>query len=209
MSWSTIQSAGTARSDSQRDHEHLRERGGRQNALRIAEAGAAFQAQMNALQSTFGQEEKQLVAAQNARKDTTAMTAAIDANSALLSQLTLNFGTFKATQAQGLVTVSVAALAPAPTSPASPSHLIDTLIGALAALLVARARRHDSVLRPGPQDCGRRRDRLALPCLAVVPKFGHLAVIADPRNTKNRRTESVMEAYRRAPHSRPVLNPRR
>jgi capsular exopolysaccharide synthesis family protein len=169
-----------------------------QNALRIAQAGASFQAQINALQSTLAQEEQQLISDETAHKDTTAVTAAIDSNSALLSQLTLNFGTFKATQAQNLETVSLAAPAPVPASPVSPSHLLDTLLGAFIALLVAVSlaaliQYFDQALKTADDV----RDRLALPCLGVVPKFNHLAVIAEPENTRKRRTAEVMEAYRR------------
>jgi capsular exopolysaccharide synthesis family protein len=169
-----------------------------QNERQIAEAGASLQAQLKNAQATLAQEEQQLVADEAAARDTTALRGAIAANSALLSQLTLNYSGFIASQAQNLETVSVVAPAPVPTSPASPSHLLDTLLGAFIALLVAVSlaaliQYFDQGLKTADDV----RNRLALPCLGVVPKFNHLAVIAEPENTRKRRTAEVMEAYRR------------
>jgi non-specific protein-tyrosine kinase len=169
-----------------------------QNARQIDLAGASLLAQLKDVQATLGQEEQQLVADEAANKDTTALRAAFAANSALLSQLTLNYSSFIASQAQNLETVSVAAPASVPTSPASPSHLLDTVLGAFLGLLVAISLA--AVIQYFDQGLNTADDvraRLALPCLGVVPKFNHLALIAGPENTRKRRTAEVMEAYRR------------
>ncbi len=96
----------------------------------------------------------------------------------------------------------MAALAPAPTSPASPSHLSTRFWGRHRAPRRDEPRRADSststrALRR-PDDV---RNRLGLPCLGMVPKFSHLAVIADPREHEEAPHREVMEAYRRVPHS--------
>jgi len=169
-----------------------------QNAKRIDLAGAALQAQIRAVQATLAQEQQQLVSAESTGKDTTALRAALGANAALLSQLTLSFSSFKATQAETLETVSVAAPATVPTSPISPNRSINTALGGFVGLLLAIAlaaifQYFDQGLK-NPDDV---LDRLGLPCLAVIPKFSHLALISERSSKRKRHGERVMEAYRR------------
>ena len=169
-----------------------------QNQAQVDQAGASLQTLIKNAESTLTQDEQQLLAAQSHGKDTTVQRAAFDAANTALSQLTLSYSTFIAGQAQNLETVLVAALAPVPTSPASPSHLLDTLLGAFIALLVAISLAAlIEYFDQGLKTADDVRDRLALPCFGVVPKFNHLAVIAEPENTRKRRTAEVMEAYRR------------
>jgi capsular exopolysaccharide synthesis family protein len=168
-----------------------------QNALRIAQADAALQAPINALTATVAQDDQQLLSEERAHKDTTAATAAFNRDSALLLQLTLSDGSIRANQANP-VTVSVPGPAQVPTSPASPSHLLNTLLGAFIALLVAISLAAlIEYFDQGLKTADDVRNRLGLPCLGIVPKFNHLAVIAEPENTRKRRTAEVMEAYRR------------
>jgi capsular exopolysaccharide synthesis family protein len=168
-----------------------------QNALRIAQADALFQARIDALNATLAQEDQQLASDERAHKDTTAVTAAINRDSAVLLQLTLAYGTYSATQANP-ATVSVAAPAQVPASPVSPSHLLDTLLGAFIALLVAISLAAlIEYFDQGLKTADDVRNRLGLPCLGIVPKFNHLAVIAEHENTRKRRTAEVMESYRR------------
>jgi uncharacterized protein involved in exopolysaccharide biosynthesis len=70
-------------------------------------------------------------------KDTASLMTEITANSSLLITLTGNYGTFRATQAQNLETVSIAAPASRPTQPASPKLALNLALGLVAGLLVA------------------------------------------------------------------------
>jgi succinoglycan biosynthesis transport protein ExoP len=169
-----------------------------QNTQRINQAGAVLQAQIDADQATLAKEQQQLQAAKNAGKDTTVLTAEIDLSSAQLSQATLTLSSIKATQAEALETVSVAALATAPTSPISPNRSINTALGGFVGLLLAIAlaaifQYFDQGLK-NPDDV---LERLGVPCLAVIPRFSHLAVIAERNTKRKRQSERVMEAYRR------------
>jgi succinoglycan biosynthesis transport protein ExoP len=169
-----------------------------QNAQRINQAGASFQAQITSVQSTLSQQQTQLVATVKARQDTTALRAAIDANTALLTQLNLSFSTFKATAAQALDAVSVAAAAPVPTKPASPSNVLNTIVGAVVGFLIALGLAGlVQFLDRGLNNADDVRDRLGVPCLGVVPKYAAVAWGQKPRGRKRRRAEEAMEAYRR------------
>ena len=170
-----------------------------QNAQRIAQADALYQTHIDALNATLTQEDQQLASDVQAHKDTAAaeVTSAISRNGAQLLQLTLAYGSFSATQANP-DTASVPASAQVPASPVSPSHLLDTLLGAFIALLVAISLAAlIEYFDQGLKSADDVRNRLGVPCLGVVPKFNHLAVIAEPENTRKRRTAEVMEAYRR------------
>jgi polysaccharide biosynthesis transport protein len=169
-----------------------------ENTQRINQAGASFQAQITSVQSTLRQQQTQLVAAVKARQDTTALRAAIDANTAILTQLNLSFISFKATAAQALDAVSVAAAARVPTKPASPSTVLNTIVGAVVGLLIALGLAGlVQFLDRGLNSADDVRDRLGVPCLGVVPKYVMAAGRQQPRGRKRRRAEEAMEAYRR------------
>jgi capsular exopolysaccharide synthesis family protein len=170
-----------------------------QNTQRINQAGAALQAQIDGAQATLRQEEQQLATSQRSGQDTTALRSAVAADSALLSQLNLNFSSFKIAQAQNLETVTVAALASPPTAPASPSTLLNTVIGAIIGLLVALGVvALVQFLDQGLNNAEDVRQRLGLPCLAVVPRYRGLPTVGKRRGRrKERSAESAMEAYRR------------
>jgi len=91
----------------------------RQNEQRINQAGAALQQQITDQRNTLATEESQLATADRKHADTTGITPEINATSVLLSTLTANYSAFQATQAQNLVTVSVAAPASVPVTPVS------------------------------------------------------------------------------------------
>ena len=84
-----------------------------QNTQRINQAGAAYQAQITALTNTLSDEENKLANAPRSQ-DTTGLNAEITANSAQLTTVTAQYSAFKATQAQNLETVSIAAPASQP-----------------------------------------------------------------------------------------------
>lgn len=164
-----------------------------QNAQRVNQAGAALERQITQLTATLNDEETQLANAFRGQ-DTTALKAQITDNTNLLSTLTSNYASFKATQAQGLETVSIAAPASQPLQPASPKPLLNVALGIIAGLLVglgiaALAEYLDQGLS-SELDV---RERLGVPCLAVIPRFN-----ARPGARKDRRHEErAREAYRR------------
>jgi non-specific protein-tyrosine kinase len=169
-----------------------------ENAQRINQAGASFQAQITSVQSTLSQQQTQLAAAVKARQDTTALRAAIDTNTAFLTQLNLSFSTFKATAAPALDAVSVAAAARVPTKPASPSTVLNTIVGAVVGFLIALGLAGlVQFLDRGLNNADDVRDRLGVPCLGVVPKYVMAGGGRKPRGRKLRRAEEAMEAYRR------------
>ena len=143
-----------------------------QNAQRINQGGAALEAQIAAVQSAINQEQQQLAAAEHANQDTTALRANISSNTALLTQLTLNYSSFKATQAQGLETVSVAAPASEPTVPASPRVSLNTALGAAIGLLVGLVMAAAlEYLDQGLHTADDVVERLDLPCLGLIPRY--------------------------------------
>jgi capsular exopolysaccharide synthesis family protein len=169
-----------------------------QNGQQIDRIDAALQAPITALQSTLTQEEQQLVSDEAKGKDTTALRAALADNATLVYQLTLNLSSVKAAQAQSLEAVSNAAPATAPISPVSPNKVVNTALGGFVGFLLAIGLAAIfQYFDQGLTTADDVRDRLGLPCLAVVPKFGHLEVIAESHNLKKRDAEIVMEAYRR------------
>jgi polysaccharide biosynthesis transport protein len=165
-----------------------------QNAQRVNQAGAALEAQITALTATLNTEENQLAKAQARNQDTTALTAAITNNSSLLTTLTANYGTFKATQAQNLETVSIAAPASQPAKPASPILTLNLALGLMAGLLVGLAiAALVEYLDQGLDSEEDVRDRLGVPCLAIVPRFN-----SRPGARRDQRhAERARESYRR------------
>jgi succinoglycan biosynthesis transport protein ExoP len=143
-----------------------------QNSQRVNQAGAALEGQITALTATLNTEESQLARAQGRNQDTTALTAEIANNSSLLTTLTANYGTFKATQAQNLETVSIAAPASQPTKPASPVLALNFALGLIAGLLVGLGiAALAEYLDQGLDSAEDVQDRLGVPCLAIVPRF--------------------------------------
>jgi polysaccharide biosynthesis transport protein len=164
-----------------------------QNTQRINAAGAAYQAQITALTSTVNDELKQLAKAPRSQ-DTTGLNAEISANSAQLTTVTGNYSTFKATQAQNLETVSVAAPASQPTQPASPKLALNLALGLVAALLVALSiAALAEYLDQGLESEDDIRERLGVPCLAIIPRFAS----RPGARPDHRHEERARESYRR------------
>jgi polysaccharide biosynthesis transport protein len=165
-----------------------------QNAQRVNQAGAALEAQITALTATLNAEESQLAKAQARNQDTTALTAEITNNSSLLTTLTANYGTFKATQAQNLETVSIAAPASQPTKPASPVLALNLALGLIAGLLVGLGiAALAEYLDQGLDSAEDVQDRLGVPCLAIVPRFNS----RPGAHRDQRHEERARESYRR------------
>jgi capsular exopolysaccharide synthesis family protein len=164
-----------------------------QNTQRINQAGAAYQAQIAALQNTLNDEQNKLANAPR-NQDTTGLTAEITANSAELTTVTAQYSAFKATQAQNLETVSIAAPASQPAQPASPKLPLNVAIGVVAGLLIALGiAALAEYLDQGLDSEEDVRDRLGIPCLAIVPRFN-----SRPGARRDQRHEErAREAYRR------------
>jgi tyrosine-protein kinase len=163
------------------------------NASRIAAAGATLSDQIDQLTKSLASENVQMATAEAAHQDTTALRQEIQANSALLAQLTNNYSSFQAQQAENLNTVSIASSAVAPPAPASPRVLLNTVLGLLGGLvlgggLVTTLEYMDQRLRT-PEDV---RERLDLPTLAVIPRFRR-----DRGHGGTRGNSMAGEAYRR------------
>ena len=167
------------------------------NTDRVNQAGAALQAQLNQVQATITQENQQLATAQRNRQDTTALQATVSANTALLTQLTLNYSSFKATQAQNLETVSVAAPAATPLTPASPRVGLNTALGAFVGLLLAAALAALlEFLDQGLNTSDDIRERIGVPCLGVVPRY-QITGEGNLSPNQQREFDAASEAYRR------------
>lgn len=164
-----------------------------QNTQRINQAGAALEAQIATLTATLNSEETQLANAQRGQ-DTTGLKAEITANSSLLTTLTANYSSFKATQAQNLETVSIAAPASQPTQPASPRLGLNVALGVMAGLLIGLAvAALTEYLDQGLDSEEDIRDRLGVPCLAIVPRFNSRPGV----RRDQRHEERARESYRR------------
>ena len=170
-----------------------------QNTQRVQQAGAALQTQITDVQNTITQEQQALALALAKGQDPTALRAIIASNTTLLTQLTLNYSSFKSTQAQNLETVSIAAPASAPTTPASPKTAINTLIGGFAGTapglgLVALLQYLDQGLHNADDVL----TRLGSPCLGIIPRYATARGRGRNVSAKDKRgNEAASEAYRR------------
>ena len=169
-----------------------------QNANRINQAGSALQTQIQTVQNQLASDQKTLAAAQAANQDTTALRSAVSAETTLLSQLTLQYSNFQATQAQNLETASVAAPASTPLVPSSPRTSLNTALGGIAGLavgggLAALLEFLDQGLKT-PEDV---REKLGIPCLGVVPAYDVPKPGAKLSAKQQRRVDAATEAYRR------------
>jgi polysaccharide biosynthesis transport protein len=164
-----------------------------QNKQRVDQAGAILIAQINSVTKALNDETNQLANVPRGQ-DTTAVKAEITANTQLLSTLDANYGTFQQTQAANLETVSIAAPAAQPTQPSSPRLLLNVALGVVAGLLVAIGiAALAEYLDQGLDSEEDVRERLGVPCLAIIPRFN-----ASPGSRgDHRHEERAREAYRR------------
>ena len=173
------------------------------NQKRVDQAGAALQGQITQLGAQLSKDEDTLAPLAQRRQDTTQIKAQIQAETATLSQLTTNYSSFKAAQAQNEDSVSVAAAAATPTSPSSPKVLLNTILGGMAGLLIAVGLA--SLLEYLDQGLHSEADvteRLGVPCLGVIPRFTATRPgdpVAKGRRGKNsaRHSQAAGEAFRR------------
>jgi non-specific protein-tyrosine kinase len=165
-----------------------------QNVQRINRLGAALLKPITDATATLATEDAQLAKADRQHADTTGITAEITGTTSLLTTLNANYNAFLSNQAQNQVTVSVEASASAPLTPVSPKVLLDVLLALFAGLLVglgiaAAFEYFDQGLHTEEEV----RERLGVPCLAIVPRFG-----AGKGSTATKRRERrAMEGYSR------------
>lgn len=164
-----------------------------QNQKRVNQAGAVLEAQITALTNKLNDEENQLASAPRGQ-DTTALKVQITDNTSLLSTITASYSTFQQTQAQALETVAIAAPAAQPSQPSSPKPLLNVALGLVAGLLLALGiAALADYLDQGLDSEEDVRERLGVPCLAIIPRFN-----ARPGARKDHRHEErAREAYRR------------
>jgi capsular polysaccharide biosynthesis protein len=108
----------------------------KQNQQQIDTLGAALLKQITDATNTLNTEKAQLATAIRQRADTSGIIAEINDTTSLLVTLNANYRAFLATQAQNLVSVSVARPASVPVTPVSPKALLDVLLALFAGLLV-------------------------------------------------------------------------
>ena len=140
-----------------------------QNVDRINQAGDALQSQIAQLQAQLDQDERQLAGAGNT-SDSAALVQRIDSEALQLSQMTLNFDNFRATQPQDVGTVSVASIASTPTAAASPRTMLNSAVGAVVGLFVGiGVATAVEYLQQRIRSAEAVRRRLGVRCLGVVP----------------------------------------
>lgn len=164
-----------------------------QNNKRVNQAGSVLESQITALTNRLNDEENQLANTPRGQ-DTTALKAQITDNTNLLSTITATYTTFQQTQAQNLETVSIPAPAVQPAQPSSPKLPLNIALGVVTGLLVALAiAALAEYLDQGLHSEEDVRDRLGVPCLAIIPRFN-----ARPgAGNDHRHEERAREAYRR------------
>ena len=170
----------------------------RANAQQIKQSGAEIQAQINSWQAKLSQDESALAAASRAGADPTPARDAIATDEQELSALASDLTSIDASQATTLDAVSIGELAVAPNKPASPNVLLNTVAGALVALLLVTGFAYlREFLGQGLKTAEDVRERLGLPCLGVVPRFRHIPSDGKLHTANQRHDEAVREAYRR------------
>jgi succinoglycan biosynthesis transport protein ExoP len=153
------------------------------NQQRINQADASLEAQISQVEKTLSQEEAQHASA-----------TTISANQTLLSDLTSTLGSIEASQAQTQETVSIASPATPPLLPSSPRTSLNTALGGGSGLLIGLGLAAlVEFLDQGLRNAEDVRERLGLPCLAVIPRFDPSG--KTPR--EQRAIEVATEAYRK------------
>jgi len=168
------------------------------NAQQLAQAGAVIQGQIVSLNAAIDHESQQAAAARKAKQDPSPFEGAIAADNTQLGLAESSLATIEGNAALGLNAVSVPEYASAPTKPASPNVLLNTVAGGLAALLIAAGAAYLlEFLDQGLKSAEDVRERLGLPCLGVVPKFRHIPSHGNTGGPNHRHDEAVRESYRR------------
>jgi len=168
------------------------------NAQQTSLNGADILSRIATANAKLSLDKEGLAAAVSAGRDTTSWSDAISTDNQQLSLLASSYGTFLGTQAQSQDEVYAPEPATAPSKPASPNTLLNTIAGALAALVIVAGFAYlREFLDQGLKTAEDVRDRLDVPCLGVIPKFRHLPVRGKSFAPNHRHDEAVREAYRR------------
>jgi capsular exopolysaccharide synthesis family protein len=167
-----------------------------QNQSLIREQSSSLNALISQLQSRVQTDQEELQAAQRAKQDTSALSAQLAADSAILAALTANYNSTAAQQVQGINSVRVASQATPPLLPAWPNKSMNIALGGFAGLLVGiTVAVLFEYLDQGLRNEEDVRRKLGLPTLGVIPRFRPGAQHNGPRN--HRAALMAGEAYRR------------
>jgi non-specific protein-tyrosine kinase len=165
-----------------------------QNWQEAHSAGGALQSLMGDLQTQVQRDQEQLDAARAANQDSSSIERQLASDRSTLADVTSQYNTFIADQAQNFDSVQVIAPAVANPKPVSPNKALAISLGAFGGLLVGIAL---TVLLTY-MDQGLRteadvRIKLGLPTLGVVPRYNALS----RRRKQRKAVEMASEAYRR------------
>lgn len=165
------------------------------NQRRIDKAGSAIKQQINQIEQDLSDYQQKLVSAQRSKQDTTALSDHIQAQNAVLTQLTTIYSSFSATQVQNLDNVSQVSSAIVPDSPASPRTAVNTVLGGLLGLILGLAvALAVEFFGQGLRTEEDVRERLGTTLLGLIPVYSSSRVWG-PRSRRHH--EHVAEAYRR------------
>jgi polysaccharide biosynthesis transport protein len=165
-----------------------------QNWQEAHSSGGALQGLMGDLQAQVQRDQDQLDAARTAHQDTTSMERQLAADRSTLADVTNQYNTFIAGQAQNFDSVRVITPAAANPTAVSPNRVLAISLGAFAGLLVGLALTVLlTYLDQGLRSEADVRAKLGLPTLGVVPRYS----TGSRRRRQRKAVEMASEAYRR------------
>jgi capsular exopolysaccharide synthesis family protein len=157
-------------------------------------AGGALQSLLGDLQNQVTRDQQQLDSGRAANQDTTSIERQLAADRSELVDVTNQYNTFIANQAQNFESMRVITPAVANGTPVAPNKVLLVSLGAFGGLLVALALTVLlTYLDQGLRNEADVRLKLGLPTLGVVPRYNPRS-----RRRRNRKaTDMASEAYRR------------
>ncbi len=157
-------------------------------------AGGALQSLMGDLQTQVQRDQEQINSARAAGQDTTSLERQLASDRGTLADVTSQYNTFIANQAQNFDSVQVITPAVANPKPVSPNKVLAISLGAFGGLLVGVALTVLlTYLDQGLRTETDVRVKLGLPTLGVVPRYNALS----RRRRQRKAVEMASEAYRR------------
>ncbi len=157
-------------------------------------AGGALQSLMGDLQTQVQRDQEQINSARAAGQDTTSLERELASDRGTLADVTSQYNTFIANQAQNFDSVQVITPAVANPKPVSPNKVLAISLGAFGGLLVGVALTVLlTYLDQGLRTETDVRIKLGLPTLGVVPRYNALS----RRRRQRKAVEMASEAYRR------------
>lgn len=157
-------------------------------------SGGALQNLLGDLQAEVQRDQQQLDAARGTSQDTTALERQLTADRSVLVDVTNQYNTFIADQAQNFETVREITPAGADPNPVSPNRPLLITLGAFGGLLVAIGLTVLlTYLDQGLRSEADVRSKLGLATLGVVPRYNPRS----RRRKQRKQVELASEAYRR------------